>query len=116
MSRIVEILSLLLIAVAIGVGGKSLLLHVAHFRTIALVVLAALALIQFAALRRGVGPARGTSISLNRDVVFIAAIVLAFVYVTVPARWSSGACIVAIEFGLALELLGKFAPSIPPPS
>ncbi|MGH7757122.1 MAG: hypothetical protein ACREM8_12685 [Vulcanimicrobiaceae bacterium] len=114
MGRIVELVSIVVIAVAVGVGGRALLEHIAHFRLIALVVLVAWSILQIGALRRNYG-AGGPNLGLRatRDVVFLVAALLAVAYVFAPARWSLGACIVSIEFGLIIELLEKLTPGQP---
>ncbi len=86
-------------------------MEIARHRTPASIVLVILAIAQIYALRRVVA-ARGpnTGIESSRSVAFIAATVAALFFVTSPARWSAGACIVAVEFGIVLELLSRLVP------
>ena len=117
MSRIVEILALVAIAAVIAAGGGPFLQNIAHWRGIGLVVLVALTIAQLGTLRRPGSSGDGV-VGLRRTarVIFIASTLLAIAYVCVPARWSSGAAIVAVEFGLTLELLRRLAPESIAPS
>lgn len=100
-----------MVALAVLLGGGSLLTEIARHRTPASIVLAILVLTQIYVLRRIVaagGPNAG--IESSRSIAFIAATIAALFFVAAPARWSAGACIVAVEFGFVLELLGRLAP------
>lgn len=115
MSARIEMLSVILIAVAVLLGGRAFLADLAQQQGVVQSVLLFLLFAQGAALRRNF--AQGgvqVRVRVTRDVAFIAAIILAFAVVTVPQRWSIGATIVAVELGLALEVLSRIAP--PPAS
>jgi len=115
-SRAVEAAFILIIALAILVGGKNVLVEIAHFPVPALFALFALGVLEALALRRTItlgGP--GARFGVTRDVAFIAAILAAMAFVYLPARWSIGSAIAALEFALILELLGRLNPH-PAPS
>jgi len=107
--KTVEIASIVAIAVALLVGGSSILWQLAHLRGYALVVLGALALAQIFAMTRRRRTATG-QLQVARDIAFLAATLVALTYVTSPARWALGASIAAAEFGLLLELLARVGP------
>ena len=107
MSARIELFSVVLIAIAVLVGGRTLLLDIAHQHGPAFFGLAVLLFVQFAAMRRNY--AQGGSfahVRVTRDVAFIASIILAMAVVLSPQRWSIGATIVSVEMGLVLEMLG----------
>jgi hypothetical protein len=110
-ARNVEIGSLILIAVAVLLGGRSLLVEIARFPVPAMVGLGIVGLLQLVAVRRnylaGGAPA---PVRVARDVAFLAAILAALAFVAYPARWSIGAAVSAALFGLAVELLVRFTP------
>jgi hypothetical protein len=109
-SRAVEGVLIGIIALTILLGGKNVLVEIAHFPAAALFVLLALGALEMFALRRTIalgGPAARFRVS--RDVAFIAAIVCAMAFVYAPARWSIGAAIAALEFALVLEFLDRFS-------
>jgi len=110
-ARVVEAGSLLVIALVVLFGGARLLVAASQFPAAAFLVLALLGILQVVALRRN-RARRGPLASLTsaRDIAFLAAILTAGAFVLGPARWSLGACVAALEFGLALELLARFVP------
>jgi hypothetical protein len=104
-----------IIAIAILIGGRSLLVEIAQFHAIAFIVLLAIG----AALLRNMGRNLAPRTSLGRfratrDVAFAAALIAALAFVASPARWSLGACVAGLEFALVLELLTRLAPAAPP--
>lgn len=112
MSRIVETSSVILIAVAIVFGGRSLLFGIEQHHGFSLVILAILFVLQTVMLRRN--RARGgplAQLRSTRDVAFLATIILAFLVVLSPQRWSVGATIAALEFALVLDILGRLTPA-----
>lgn len=114
-SRTVEAAFIAAIALAVLIGGRSLLVEIARFGVPAALVLVAIGFAQTLALRRNFaagGPLAG--VRATRDVAFIAALIAAIAFVLVPARWSIGTCIVALEIALVLELMARFTPSPPP--
>jgi hypothetical protein len=110
-ARAVEIGSLIVIALAVLLGGRSLLVEIARFPIPAITGLGIVGLLQLLAVRRnyraGGGPA---PLRVARDVAFLAAILAALAFVAYPARWSIGAAVSAVLFGLAVELLARFSP------
>jgi len=111
-SRFIETASVVLIAIAVILGGRSLLFGIAQHHGLSLVVLAVLLILQTIALRRN--RAQGGSLAplrSTRDIAFIAAIILAALVVASPQRWSIGATIVAVEIGLVLDILGRLNPA-----
>jgi hypothetical protein len=110
--RAVEAASIIVIALAVLVGGKNVLSEIARFPVVALTVLATLGILEVVALRRDValggGPAR---FRVTRDAAFIAATIAAIAFVYAPARWSIGTAIAGLEFALVLELLARMVPN-----
>jgi hypothetical protein len=114
--RGLEIASIAVIAIAVLLGGSSLLAEIGHFRAPATFALSFLTIVQLVAVRRNAlagGP--HAQVRASRDVAFLAAIVAALVFVWSPARWSLGACIAGVEFGLVMELLARLVPDAPAP-
>jgi hypothetical protein len=112
--RGVEILCLAVIAVAVLVGGRSVLVQISHYHAPAAAGLALIGVALSFGLRRELvagGPM--ARLRASSAVAFAAAIVSAIAFVLWPARWSLGAAIAALEFGLILELFARFAPGTP---
>ena len=99
------------IAVAILIGGRNLLVEIAQFHAISFIVLLAIGAALLRNLGRNMAPRTPLGRFLaTRDIAFAAALIAALAFVFSPARWSLGACIAALEFGLVLELLARLAP------
>lgn len=114
MAQAIETASIGAIALAVLLGGGSLLAGVAHFGLIAVAMLAVLGCLQIWALYRNYAAGGGRArIRATRDVAFLGAILCALLFVLSPHRWSLGATIVALECALVLELFGRFAPFEP---
>ena len=113
-ARTLEIGFLALIALLVLVGGQSLLLTVAKFHGFAISVLGVLAIVLVYAFRRNF-LAGGPQVRLQaaRDGAFLAAIACGIAFVVVPAKWSLGATIFALEAGIVVEVLGRVAPARP---
>ena len=112
--RLVEIASIVVIALAILIGGRSLLVSMSAFPQAGVAILTILGISQLLALRRDrLAPGSQGRLNATRDIAFLAAVIGAIAFVASPARWSIGASIAAVEFGLALELLARLAPSEP---
>jgi hypothetical protein len=112
--RRLEAVFLIIIGLAILVGGRALVVEIAQFHGLAISVLGAIAIFVVYAFRqnyRAGGPL--VRIQASRDTAFLAAIAAAIAFVIAPARWSLGATIVALEVGIAVELLSRFAPAPP---
>jgi hypothetical protein len=113
-ARTIEVASISVMALAILVGGNALLVQVARFHGLAVSVLGVLALLVLYAFRQNFrkgGPL--ARIHATRDAAFLASIAGAIAFVAMPARWSLGATIVALEIGCAVELLSRLAPAAP---
>ena len=107
--RSIEIASLAVMALAVLVGGNSLLVTISQFHGIAISVLGVLGLVVLYAFRqtfREGGPL--ARIHAARDAAFLAA---AIAFVVIPARWSLGATVVAFEIGIVVEFLTRVAPA-----
>jgi len=110
-ARAIEVGSLILMALLVLVGGRSLLVEIAKFQLPAILGLCAIGIAQTVAVRRNFAAGgRLARVRVSRDVAFVAAIAAAIAFVVFPARWSLGAAVAATEFGLALELLARFSP------
>lgn len=113
-ARTLEAVFIIAISLAVLVGGNALLVQIAQFHGFAISVLGVLAILVLYAFRqnfRAGGPL--ARLGATRDAAFLAGIAGAIAFVASPARWSLGATIVAVEIGLAVELLARLAP---PPS
>jgi hypothetical protein len=113
-SRRVEGAFIVIIMLAVLVGGRSWILDIAQFHGLAIAALGTIGVFLIYAFRRSYlagGPL--VRIHATRDAAFLAAIAAGIAFVASPARWSLGATIVATEFALIVELLSRFAP-VPP--
>ncbi len=109
--RALEVFFVIVIMLAVLVGGRSLLVNAAQFHGVTISVLGGIAIFLIYAFRRNFlagGP--GARLFATRDAAFLAAIASGIAFVLIPARWSLGSAIVALEIGLAVELLARFAP------
>jgi hypothetical protein len=113
-ARAVEAVFIFVIMTAVLLGGPSWIANIAQFHGLSVSVLGAIALFLIYAFRRTylVGGA-GARLAATRDAAFLAAIAAAIAFVLAPTRWALGASVVALEMGLAVELLARFAPSTP---
>ncbi|GAC1491877.1 MAG: hypothetical protein NVS4B5_06290 [Vulcanimicrobiaceae bacterium] len=111
-ARTLEIVFLGIIAVLVLVGGQALLISVAKFHGIAVSVLGVLGIFLIYAFRRNFR-AGGPQVRLQaaRDGAFLAAIACGIAFVVVPAKWSLGATVFALEAGIVVEVLGRVAPA-----
>ena len=113
-ARALETGSLVLIGVAVMLGGGALLAELSRLRPSAVIGLVVVGVALLAGLTRGLalrGPA--ARLRVSRDVAFVASVISAIAFVASPARWSLGASIAAFEFGIVLELFGRFAGQTP---
>ena len=114
-SRALEAVFLIVMAVAVLVGGRALVLQIAQFHGLTVSVLGVVAIVLVYAFRRNYlagGPL--VRIHATRDTAFLAAIAAAIAFVIAPARWSLGATVVALEVAIVVEFLSRIAP--PPPA
>jgi hypothetical protein len=107
-ARFLEAAVIVAIMIAFGLGGRAWVYDIAQYHGLAVSVLGTIAIVVVYAFRRNY-LAGGPQVRLNatRDAAFLAAIAAAVAFVLVPARWSLGATIVAVELGLAVELLSR---------
>jgi acyl CoA:acetate/3-ketoacid CoA transferase beta subunit len=99
-------------ALAVIVGGRFLVVQIALFGGLSVSVLGALAIVLVYAFRRNYlagGPL--ARVHATRDAAFLAAIAAAIAFVISPARWSLGATVVALEVAIVVELLSRFGPA-----
>ena len=108
-SHPVEIASVAAIALAILVGGQALLANLARFPFASASLLAVVAVLAVASLWRERRLGTLIPVRAARDSGFVAAAVLALLYVLSPQRWSLGAAVAMVEFALALELVAMIA-------
>jgi len=113
-SRRVEGIFIVIIMLAVLVGGRSWILDIAQFHGLAIAALGTIGVFLIYAFRRSY-LAGGPLVRLHatRDAAFLAAIAAGIAFVASPARWSLGATVVATEFALIVELLSRFA-LVPP--
>jgi hypothetical protein len=112
--RSIEAIFVGIIALAVLIGGRGLLVEIAQFRLAAAIALVLIALAVLRNLGRNLAPRTPLGrFRSTRDVAFVAAIIAALAFVLSPARWSLGASIAALEFALVLELLARLAPASP---
>lgn len=107
-----EAIFLGVMAVAVILGGRFLVVEIALFGGLSVSVLGALAIVLIYAFRRNYlagGPL--ARIHATRDAAFLAAIAAAAAFVISPARWSLGATVVALELAIVVELLSRFGPA-----
>jgi hypothetical protein len=109
--RFIESASIVVIALAVLFGGFSLLATLANYHLVAAPFIVVLAFVQLLAVRRNaLGGGASAGVRSARDIAFLAALVAALFFVVWPARWAIGTAIVAVEFGLILELLARLGP------
>ncbi len=113
-ARSVEAFFIVVMAVAVLVGGRSLLVQIAQYHATTIAILATIAIALVAAFRRNF-TAGGPLVRLQatRDAAFLAAIAAAIAFVASPARWSLGAAVVGVEFGLIVEFFIRVVPQAP---
>jgi hypothetical protein len=113
-ARILEAGLLVLMILAVGIGGTAWLADIAKFHGIAIAVLGTLAIVVIYGFRRSYlagGPL--ARLHATRDAAFLAAIAAAIAFVALPARWALGATVVGVEFALVVELFARFTPAAP---
>jgi hypothetical protein len=113
-ARALEAFFIAVIMLAVLAGGPSLLANAVQFHGLSVSVLGGIAIFLIYAFRRNFlagGP--GARLYSTRDAAFLAAIAAAIAFVLAPAKWSLGAAVVALEMGLAIELLARFNPALP---
>jgi len=113
LARVLEAAHIILVMLAFVFGGRAWVSDIAQFHGFTIGVLGLLAVVVLSAFRRSYlagGPF--ARLRAARDGAFLAAIAAAIAFVVAPARWSLGATIVAVELGLAVELLSRCVPPL----
>jgi hypothetical protein len=111
-SRRLESLIIVFLMIAFLLGGRAWIFDIAQFHGISISMLVILGVVVVYAFRRNFlagGP--GVRLNATRDAAFLAAIAAAIAFVAAPARWSLGATVAAVEFGLVVELLSRVLPA-----
>jgi hypothetical protein len=111
-SRLVEIGSLLFIALLVAMGGKLVLADLASHRALAAVAITVLIVGGVFALRRAFrAPNDETRIIITKYVAYLVAAALTLWYVIAPAKWVPGSCIAAAEVALVFDIITIWARS-----
>jgi hypothetical protein len=109
-SRLVEIGSLLVIAIIFAVGGKVVLANLATHKALAAVAIVALIGSAAFALRRTYrAPDDETRVVITKYVAYLVAAILALWDVLAPAKWIPGSCIAAAEVALVFDIITIWA-------
>jgi hypothetical protein len=110
-SRNIEVAFLAIMALAVLVGGRSLLVQIAAFGGLAVSVLVIIGIFIIYAFRQNYRVGKpGARIAATRDTAFLATIGVAVAFIIHPARWALGAAVVGFEIGLIVEMISRFAP------
>ncbi len=110
-ARRLEAVFLAVMALAILVGGPSLVFAIAKFKSLAITILVVFAVFIVYAFRQNYRATRpGARLAATRDAAFLASIIAAVFYIQWPARWSIGATVVGLEIGILVEFLSKVVP------
>ena len=110
-SRYIEVAFLAIMALAVLVGGKSLLVQIAAFKGLSVSVLVIIGIFIIYAFRQNYRATKpGARIAATRDAAFLATIGVAIVFILSPAKWSLGAAVVGFEIGIIVEMIARFAP------
>jgi len=110
-SRYIEVAFLAVMAVAVLIGGRSLLVQIAAFKGLAVSVLVIIGILIIYAFRQNYRAGRpGARLAATRDTAFLATIGVSIAFVVSPARWALGAAVVGFEIGLIVEMIARFAP------
>ncbi len=109
-SRIIEIASLVAIAIVVAIGGKLVLANLATHKPFAAVAIVALIFGAGFGLRRTYRtPDDETRIVVTKYVAYLAGAILALWDVLAPAKWIPGSCIAAIEVALVFDMITIWA-------
>jgi hypothetical protein len=110
-SRKIEVALLAIMAVAVLIGGRSLLVQIAGFKGLAVSVLVIIGIFIIYAFRQNYRAGKpGARIAATRDTAFLATIGVSIAFIIHPARWALGAAVVGFEIGLIVEMISRFAP------
>jgi len=101
---LIEGLALVAIAIGITAGGRSLLAEL-HFFEIPAFVLLGLTVIALVASMRRVN----TRLAITVRAAYLTGVILAFLAVIFPARWSYGSSIAMIDIAIVFDLFTRFA-------
>jgi hypothetical protein len=113
-SRTIEVAFLAIMALAVLVGGKSLLVQIAAFKGLAVSVLVIIGIFIIYAFRQNYRPSKPEArLAATRDAAFLATIGVAVAFIVGPPSWwraLGGAAVVGFEIGIVVEILARFAP------
>ncbi len=109
-SRLIEILSLAVIALLIAKGGKAVLANLATHKAVAALAIAVLIVGAALALRRTFSaPDDETRIVITKYVAYLVGAALALWDVLAPAKWLPGSCVAAVEVALVFDIITIWA-------
>lgn len=109
-SRLIEIVSLAVIALLVAVGGKAVLANLASHKAVAGLAIAVLIVGGALALRRTFrAPDDQTRVVITKYVAYLVGAVLALWEVLAPAKWLPGSCVAAIEVALVFDIITIWA-------
>ncbi len=112
-SRYIEVAFLAIMALAVLIGGRSLLVQIAAFKGLAVSVLVIIGIFIIYAFRQNYRAGKpGARIAATRDTAFLATIGVSIAFILAPARWALGAAVVGFEIGLIVEMIARLAPPI----
>jgi hypothetical protein len=110
-SRNIEVFFLVVMAIAVLIGGPALLVQLVVFKSLAVVILTIFGVFIIYAFRQSYRANRpGARLAATRDTAFLATIGAAIAFIISPARWSLGAAVVGFEIGIIVEIIARFAP------
>jgi hypothetical protein len=109
-ARVGELVAMGAIAVLIAVGGKGLLLVLAHLRPYGALVPAGALLAALGALRGAYDPADPAArVNVTRAGAYVVAAIFALWAVVAPGKWVYGTCIIAAELAIVLDIIATAA-------
>ncbi len=108
--RLIEIVSLAIIAVLVALGGKLVLANLATHRLVAAIAIVVLVAGAALALRRAYrDPGDDTRVIITKYVAYLVTAVLALADILAPAKWIPGSCIAAAEVALVFDMITIYA-------
>jgi hypothetical protein len=111
--RAVESGALIVTALLLLVGGRQLLAQLTQFPAAASFALVVIAGATSLGIRRHMrSVASDARLLVTRDLTYIAAVAFGLAAVVTRTHWAFGSCIVATEFALVLDIVGRFAPTM----
>ena len=108
--RMIEIVSLAVIALLVALGGKLVLANLATHRPLASIAIVMLIVGAAVGLRRAYRePGDDTRVIVTKYVAYLVTAVLMLADVLAPAKWIPGSCIAAAEVALVFDMLSIYA-------